>query len=419
VVDKLLTGFDAPCATYLYIDKEMKDHNLFQAICRVNRLGTDIKDNAEGTVKTHKEWGKIVDGKHLFKKITDAVTDFNDENGGLGGFSPEDVAGLLTEHIEKGKRKLLASEEAYDALKATWHGMSRDELVNDYLADREDAPAKERRQFLDKITAALIVAYEIMADYMGKAGFTSAQSESFHVKASEARTLNLLIQQKSGDYFDPHEKDPEMRALFDRFIKADEAEVIVPATADFSFLDLIDDSTNPEEAASKAAEQTKGNAKASAEVIEGKARAVINSYKDKDPQVYETFSERLQQLLDEMRLETSDYGEKMRKLIELIKQTKSGGADFPVGIASPFTKALWNNRGKWCYDNEQDTVQIVRDIDDLFEYDAQEGWENPASPKSDIVKKQLKRLLPKASEQSIYYIYTIAVQNRRHQHFQR
>jgi type I restriction enzyme R subunit len=421
VVEKLLTGFDAPCATYLYIDREMKDHDLFQAICRVNRLGMDVKNDAGGTVKSHKEWGKIVDFKHLFKKITDAVTDFNDENGGLGGFSPEDVTGLLTEHIEKGRRKLLASEEAYDALKATWHGMGRDELVNAYLADHEGDPAKERRQFLYKITAALIVAYANMADYMGKAGFTSAQSESFHAKAAEARTLNLLIQQKSGDYFDPHEKDPEMRALFDRFIKADEAEVIVPATADFSFLDLIDDSTDPEKTASKAAEQTKGNAKASAEIIEGKARAVINSYKAKDPKVYETFSERLQQLLDEMRLGTSDYGERMRKLIELIKQTKSGGMNFPEGIVSPFSKALWNNREKWCYDGaaERDTVQMIFDIDDIFEYDAQEGWENPASPKSDSVKKKLQQLLPKANGQGIYYIYTIAVQNRRHQHFQR
>ena len=44
VVDKLLTGFDAPPATYLYIDKQMRDHGLFQAICRVNRLDGDDKD---------------------------------------------------------------------------------------------------------------------------------------------------------------------------------------------------------------------------------------------------------------------------------------------------------------------------------------------------------------------------------------
>ena len=58
VVDKLLTGFDAPSATYLYIDKKMADHNLFQAICRVNRL--DGED---------KEYGYIVDYKDLFRSL--------------------------------------------------------------------------------------------------------------------------------------------------------------------------------------------------------------------------------------------------------------------------------------------------------------------------------------------------------------
>ena len=58
VVDKLLTGFDAPSATYLYIDKQMRDHGLFQAICRVNRL--DGED---------KEYGYIIDYKDLFKSL--------------------------------------------------------------------------------------------------------------------------------------------------------------------------------------------------------------------------------------------------------------------------------------------------------------------------------------------------------------
>ncbi len=63
VVDKLLTGFDAPPATYLYIDKQMRDHGLFQAICRVNRLDGDDK-----------EYGYIIDYKDLFKSLEGAVT---------------------------------------------------------------------------------------------------------------------------------------------------------------------------------------------------------------------------------------------------------------------------------------------------------------------------------------------------------
>ena len=74
---KLLIGFDAPCATVLYIDNEIKDHTLFQAVCRVNRLGEDIKDE-EGNVivKTHKEFGRVISFKNLFDSIEDAYMAF-------------------------------------------------------------------------------------------------------------------------------------------------------------------------------------------------------------------------------------------------------------------------------------------------------------------------------------------------------
>jgi type I restriction enzyme R subunit len=57
VVSKLLTGFDAPSCTYIYLDNELRDHNLFQAICRTNRLDGDDKD-----------YGHIVDFKELFER---------------------------------------------------------------------------------------------------------------------------------------------------------------------------------------------------------------------------------------------------------------------------------------------------------------------------------------------------------------
>ncbi len=82
VVDKLLTGFDAPSATYLYIDKQMRDHGLFQAICRVNRLDGDDK-----------EYGYIIDYKDLFKSLERSIHDYT--SGALDGYDQDDVAGLL------------------------------------------------------------------------------------------------------------------------------------------------------------------------------------------------------------------------------------------------------------------------------------------------------------------------------------
>ena len=91
VVDKLLTGFDAPPATYLYIDKQMRDHGLFQAICRVNRLDGDDK-----------EYGYIIDYKDLFKSLEGAVHDYT--SGALDGYDKEDVAGLLEDRLGEGPR---------------------------------------------------------------------------------------------------------------------------------------------------------------------------------------------------------------------------------------------------------------------------------------------------------------------------
>lgn len=415
VVDKLLTGFDAPCATYLYIDKDMRDHNLFQSICRVNRLGVDIKDEqGELVAVTHKEWGRIVDFKHLFKKISDAVTDFNDENGGLGGFDSIDIEGLLTDHIEKGKRRLIAAKEAYDSLKATWHGMNKEELLEYYVTDQEGSLAKERREVFYKISNALVIAYANISDYMGKAGFTQEESNDYHTIVDEARKLSLHIKQKSGDYFDPRDYDPNMRALFDRFIKADEAEVIIPASADFSFLDLIDNSTDSNSTVEKVIDESQGNEKSAAEIIEGKARAVINSYKDKDPEIYKSFSERLQTLLESMKKDSLDYVERMKKIIELIKIAKSGGTGYPEGVSTGLARALWNNLSQWCDTSDKSfALQKVQEIEEIVTYDAQDGWKNQSSPKYDAVIRNFKKVIPEASEEQLYNLYNLAAQNSR------
>jgi type I restriction enzyme R subunit len=90
VVDKLLTGFDAPPCTYLYIDKSMQDHGLFQAICRTNRLDGDDKD-----------FGYIVDYKDLFKKVENAIAVYTSElDHSAGGVEP-DV--LLQDRLTKGR----------------------------------------------------------------------------------------------------------------------------------------------------------------------------------------------------------------------------------------------------------------------------------------------------------------------------
>ncbi|GAB4253218.1 MAG: hypothetical protein Kow0027_18430 [Saprospiraceae bacterium] len=103
VVDKLLTGFDAPSATYLYIDKQIRDHGLFQAICRVNRLHTEDK-----------EYGYIIDYRDLFKSLAKAITDYTGE--AFDGYAREDVDGLLKNRLQKGRERLEQLRESLKAL---------------------------------------------------------------------------------------------------------------------------------------------------------------------------------------------------------------------------------------------------------------------------------------------------------------
>lgn len=152
VVDKLLTGFDAPPCTYLYIDKAMHDHGLFQAICRVNRLDDESKD-----------FGYIVDYKQLFGDLADAINTYT--SGAFEDYDADDVAGLLKDRTEEAKKYF---EETLDALDELCEGVAlpREEL--DYIhyfcgengvdLDSDEAFARSREK-LYKLVSRLIRAY--------------------------------------------------------------------------------------------------------------------------------------------------------------------------------------------------------------------------------------------------------------------
>ena len=160
VVDKLLTGFDAPSCTYLYIDKSMQDHGLFQAICRTNRLDGDDKD-----------FGYIVDYKDLFKNLvrerhrrSPVYTSELDHSA--GGVDPEV---LLQDRLRKGRERLDNALEAI-ALLCEPVEPPQGELEHiHYFCGNTEIPEdlKERepqRAALYKATVALVRAYANIAD---------------------------------------------------------------------------------------------------------------------------------------------------------------------------------------------------------------------------------------------------------------
>src|SRR5437016_9284861 len=165
VVDKLLTGFDAPPCTYLYIDKSMQDHGLFQAICRVNRLDGEDKD-----------YGYIIDYKDLFRSLEGAVHDYT--SGAFDGYDKEDVAGLLENRLEKARERL---EEAQEAVRALCEPVEppKDSAAHlRYFCAKESGNADQlkenepKRVSLYKHVAELVRAFANLANELPEAGFT-------------------------------------------------------------------------------------------------------------------------------------------------------------------------------------------------------------------------------------------------------
>jgi len=195
VVDKLLTGFDAPSASYLYIDKEMRGHGLFQAICRVNRLDGESKD-----------YGYIIDYKDLFKSLEGAVTDYT--SGALDGYDKADVAGLLGNRLEKAREDL---EDAREAVKALCEPVAaQKDLLGyfHYFCAKDSGNAEQlkenepKRLKLYKFVAALLRAYASIANELAEAGYTPAEIDKIKAEVDHYAKARDAVRLNSEDYID-------------------------------------------------------------------------------------------------------------------------------------------------------------------------------------------------------------------------
>lgn len=250
-----------------------------------------------------------------------------------------------------------------------------------------------------------------MSDYFSKTDLTAEQINHFASLSREAGTVQRKVKQKSGDDFDPKTLDPDMRQLLDQHIRAEDAETFIPSSADFSFLDHINDNTDVEEATEKAIHEAGGNANGAAEAIEGKARRVNTDWNSGDAEEYRLFSDKLQALLEELKARNATAKEKIEALIEHIKAIKHGN-DAPYDLANKRSKALWNNRAAWHAPEDKDeTIHIIKTIDEFIYKNAGRNWQDPDSNASWDLRDDLQALFPAMTEQDIYEIYRLASQN--------
>lgn len=350
VVDKLLTGFDAPSATYLYIDKKMQDHGLFQAICRVNRLDGDDK-----------EYGHIIDYKDLFRSIEGAITDYT--SGAFEGYDPKDVEGLLENRLKKAQQRL---EEVLEALRALCEPVAPPRDTPAFLhyfcaADTSDKDAlkenEPKRLTLYKLTASLIRAYAEIANDLDEAGYDASAAAALKAEVEHFEKVRSEVKLASGDYVDLKMFEPAMRHLIDTYIRADDSEV-VSAFDDMSLVELI--VQRGEDAIDALPERIKRDKSAVAETIENNVRKLIIDENPLNPKYYEQMSDLLDALVEQRKAEAIDYAEYLAKIVELAKKVRAPetGGNYPAPVNSPGKRALFDNLDQ----DEALTVAVDYDI---------------------------------------------------------
>ncbi|MDE0684088.1 MAG: restriction endonuclease subunit R, partial [Candidatus Poribacteria bacterium] len=336
VVDKLLTGFDAPPATYLYIDKSMQDHGLFQAICRVNRIHTDDK-----------EFGYIVDYKDLFGSLRQAMTDYTGE--AFENYDTEDVEGLLKDRLEKGRERL---EDAREAIKALCEPVDPPKQIADYIryfcstesGNNEQIKTNEQKRIkLYKLTAALVRAYANLANEMEAAGYSDAEAEKIKKEVGDYEYVRQQVKLTSGDYIDLKMFEPDMRHLLDTYIQAEESETL--STFDNMPLVQLIVNKGADAAIEKLPEGIRTSEEAIAATIENNIRRVIVDKSEINPKYYEEMSRLLDELIRQRRQDKINYRQYLSEATRLSNRVtdSTANSDYPQGIDTKPRQAFFDN----------------------------------------------------------------------------
>lgn len=377
VVDKLLTGFDAPSATYLYIDKKMQDHGLFQAICRVNRLDGEDKD-----------YGYIVDYRDLFNSLESAITDYT--GGALDGYDKKDIEGLLSDRIEKAREDLDQALEQIRALCEPVEPPKGTLQYQKYFCAAEQGNAEQlkanepRRVELYKAVTALVRTYGNLANEMEAAGYSAQEAAS--IKAEVAHYANVRDEVKlgAGEDVDFKQYEAGMRHLLDTYIQAKPSEVL----SDFDNATLIDliVKLGPS-ALDKLPAGIKKDPEAVAETITNNMRKVIIDERPLNPKYYDRMSELLDALLEERRKGALEYKDFLAKLLEQAAKLGKGESDtaYPEWADNGARRALCD----FFYPD----LNVAVDIDKAVRHSKPDSWVGNKL-KEKKVRQAIRSVLP-------------------------
>lgn len=338
VVSKLLTGFDAPSCAYIYLDKSMQDHGLFQAICRTNRVNGEEKD-----------YGYIVDYRGLFTNVGQALSVYTSELD-MDDFNAKDIDVMLQDRLEAGKKRL---DNALEELALLCEPVVPPKGTLDYQHYFCGNPEKEsdlkdtelRRTQLYKKTVALIRAYANIKSELEEAGYSKKEIQTIEKEVDFYVKLREQIKKASGETLDMKSYEADMRYLLDAYIQAEDPQDITP----FEGMSLLDIISNEGVAAAIGSlpKGMQGNKGAIAETIENNVRKTIIRDQHLDPAFFDKMSKLLEELIKKRKEDALTYEEYLKEIAELAKQTNAGKSDdVPDKINTAGKRALYNNLDK-------------------------------------------------------------------------
>ncbi|MDR3583837.1 MAG: HsdR family type I site-specific deoxyribonuclease [Desulfosporosinus sp.] len=268
VKDKLLTGFDAPIAGVLYVDKPLKDHTLLQAIARVNR------------VYESKDFGLIVDYIGIFKKLNSALDLYNDEKSGMSGFDREDIGNAISTVSEQ-KTKL---EKTHHELWKVFEGISKKETSANVWQER----LREydiRKDFYEKLSSFAKQVDFLYASYglFESVGFE--KSEEYRRDYLFFKKLKDSVSLRFNDSVDFSKYEDGIRQLLNTYVNAEDAKIIIEP------LDMLNKDKMQEQLARL------GSKEAKSEAIQTRQVEVLESRRYDDPIMYMTFMDRINETI--------------------------------------------------------------------------------------------------------------------------
>ncbi len=368
VVDKLLTGFDAPSLTYLYIDKKMQDHGLFQAVCRVNRLDGGDKD-----------FGHIIDYSDLFDSLQEAHSDYT--NGAFENYEREDIQGLISDKTQKIKKKL---EEIRGQLRSLCESVEEPKDETDYIAyfcgSDLEKNAQKRRLFYQLVGAFLRMFVEL--NNSENPVYSKEEMQKIKQEVQDYRHLQKVIGLNSGDSVDLKSYSEDMHWILDAYIKATDSKTLIKMQDQGLCEVLAQMDVND---FNKVLSQVFKNESSMAESIANNTRKRIIEKEASDPKYYENLSSLLNDLISQFREKKLTYSAYLQQIHDLAKQViHKKDKNYPEKINTDALKTL--------YDNLDGNEALALEIDACIRGNKKADWVGHLI-KERILKNALKQII--------------------------